>query len=96
MGKSKQQGGDPLERLAQMIDEKISSAFDSRDRQAKEASDPWARIEGIIDRSVSKHFEAFARGLEEGGDDEEGGQSRKPRVVKGEKEEGGGLGILGL
>jgi len=76
---------DPLDKLANLIDEKIKSAFDDRDRSEKEASDPWARVEGIIDRAVGKHFEAFAKGLEEGAAKE------KPAKGAAEKKEGGGF-----
>lgn len=57
---------DPIEKLGKMIDEKITQAFESRDRASREEKDPWAKIEGIVDRAVSRHFENFAKGLEEG------------------------------
>src|SRR5437016_4388652 len=80
---------DPLDKLADLIDEKIKSAFEDRDRTQKEASDPWARIEGIVDRAVSKHFEDFGKGLEEGESKE-----RKPAAER--KAGGGFLKALGL
>lgn len=57
---------DPLERIGKLIDDRISAAFNDRDRRAAEEKDPWARLEGMIDRAVSRHFEAFGQGLEEG------------------------------
>lgn len=80
---------DPLDKLADLIDEKIKAAFDDRDRSQKEASDPWARIEGIIDRAVGKHFEEFGKGLEEG-------EERERKAPTERKAGGGFLKALGL
>ena len=101
MGKNKQgAGGDPLERLGAMIDEKINAAFNSRDQAAREEKDPWARIEGMIDRAVGKHFAEFRRGLEESDDEPQGGDQgaggRRPRGEKPDDGDGGVLRVLGL
>lgn len=90
MGKQK----DPLERLGDLIDQKISSAFDSRDRAAREKDDPWARIEGIVDRAIAKRLDAL---LEDEDDDEDAGQTgggrRRSSKDAGDEPK---LGILGL
>jgi hypothetical protein len=84
---------DPIERIGQMIDEKISAAFEGRDQKDKEAKDPMARLEGMIDRAVGKHFEAFAKSLEEA---EAAGDTGKSKEKPADDDEGGILKVLGF
>lgn len=91
MAASKQ---DPLEKIAQLIDERVKAAFEDRDQRQREEKDPWARIEGIVDRAVGKRLAAL---IEDEG--EEGTRTgRKPKIEKADSDEEDKplLGILGL
>lgn len=80
---------DPIEKIGQLIDERIKAAFEGRDQSEREAKDPWAKLEGVIKRAVDDRFEMFAKSLESeaGKDDDESGGD------KGDKD--GGDKILG-
>jgi hypothetical protein len=84
---------DPIERIGQMIDEKISAAFEGREQKEKEAKDPMARLEGMIDRAVGKHFEAFAKNLEEAEAADVAGKSKEKPA---DEDDGGILKVLGF
>lgn len=83
---------DPIERIGQMIDEKISQAFEGREQKEKESKDPMARLEGMIDRAVGKHFEAFAKSLEEA----EAGAETGGKTREKDEDDGGILKVLGF
>jgi len=93
-GSSKQQE-DPLEKLGRLIDEKVTAAFETRDRTQREKDDPWARLEGLIDRAVARHFDELARSLEAEEEEDGGGSARRPRRPSSTEDEPK-LGILGL
>lgn len=85
---------DPIEKIGRLIDERISAAFEGRERKEVEAKDPWARLEGIIDRKIGEHFKAFSDGIADGGDE---GDGKAGKAGKGNKDadDGGPLSLFG-
>jgi hypothetical protein len=88
---------DPLDKITKLIEDKISEAFESRDRKETESKDPWARLEGVVDRAVTRHFEALNKGLEEGKSREHGRNGGDEKDGGGDEgDEGGVLGLFGM